>query len=681
MAFAAGMLALLLGHIPFVATLEHITMDWRMRSRKADPTYGQNIVLIIIDEAALQGYPCRSPVPREMLAKMIRFLSSANTRLIGLDVFLKDPGWEETDADLVNAMREHGGVVIGSIFRKDLKFSLDLPHPKFLEAALAIGLVEIPVDPVDGVVREYKSFFDIADQSLPTLATSLYLIEHGSEVGEHKFSVKKGWEGAWPPEILLDAAGRFYINYQAPPSSYQAQLSTKGSDSNPLKVFPASAVLTGFLPAEWFQESIVLIGAGFTESKDAYPTPYYSPTFDYVLTPGVEIHANALATLLSEKSLIFPALTTHSLLLFLASLIVIFAVFHLRALIALAVLLGVGTGYTFMSYRNFIEHDIAFTLVPFWLGLGIAYIEGIGYKAATEGRQKRWIKQAFARYVSSDVVNLLVRDPNRLHLGGETRELSILFSDLANFTGIAEGLSPEELVALLNRYFDGATEIILKHGGTLDKYIGDSIMAFWNAPLFQEDHALQAAQAALEIQAFSEQFNNTLTAKGNSTITTRIGLNTGKAVVGNIGAHKHFNYTAMGDAVNLASRLEGANKVYGTTIMISEFMYERIRQAVHARELDLLRVKGKEKTVRVYELQGVNEQQPSESIERMVRHYQQGLIAYREKNWQTAMACFERAVQHVPMDRPSLLYLERCKQMQAFPPEENWDGVYIMRTK
>ena len=168
MAFVAGILALLLWQIPFIATVERITVDWRMRSRDADPTYGDDVVVILIDDAALKDSPYRSPVPRDMLAKLIRFLSSSKTKLIGLDVFLKDLSWEEKDAELVNAMREHGRVVIGSAFRKDEEISVDLPHPKFLVAALATSLAEVPVDPVDGIVREYQTFFDVADQPLPT---------------------------------------------------------------------------------------------------------------------------------------------------------------------------------------------------------------------------------------------------------------------------------------------------------------------------------------------------------------------------------------------------------------------------------------------------------------------------------------------------------------------------------
>jgi adenylate cyclase len=225
------------------------------------------------------------------------------------------------------------------------------------------------------------------------------------------------------------------------------------------------------------------------------------------------------------------------------------------------------------------------------------------------------------------------------------------------------------------------TEIILKHGGTLDKYIGDAIMAFWNAPLSQKDHAQRAARAALEMQAFSKQFSSSLTDKGKAAIITRIGLNSGKAVVGNIGASKHFNYTIMGDSVNLASRLEGANKTYGTTLMISEFIFAPIHREFRVRELDLLRVKGKEKPVRVYELLAVKEQNFSEAFEQMLQSYEQGLAAYRQKDWDTAITCFQAARQHVPEDQPSQLYLERSKQMQAHPPDEDWDGVYVMRTK
>jgi adenylate cyclase len=678
MACAAGIISVMVGRIPVVATLEHRTVDWRMRYQEADPAYGKNIVIVLIDDVALQGFPYRSPVPRDMLANLIRIVHASGAKLIGIDVFLKDLSWDEHDAELVNAMRKSGRVVIVSAFRKEggknKGYSVDFPHPKFLEAALATSLVELPVDPVDGVARHYQTFFQIEDKTLPTLATTLYLLDHGVEVPEHKFLTRQSFEDVWPTGIDLDSSGRFYINYQSPPFKI-------GSEYNPLKVFPASAVLTGLLPSEWFENTIVLIGAGFTDSKDDLPTPYYSRAFDYVLTPGVEIHANALATLQYGKTVAFLSTTTTWLLLSVCSLPIIACTLRFRSIIALGLMLAGVMSFSVFGFWVFVNSSIALALVPFGIGLGIAYIEAIAYKAATEGRQKRWIKHAFQMYVSSDVVNLLVRDPDKLHLGGEAREISILFSDLADFTSISEFMTPEYLVALLTSYFDGMTEIILKHGGTLDKYIGDAIMAFWNAPLYQPDHAQRAARAALEMQAFSEQFSKRLTTKGNSAITTRIGLNTGKVVVGNIGSHKHFNYTIMGDEVNLASRLEGANKTFGTTLMISESTFEWIHQDFRTRELDLLRVKGRTTPVRVYELLGARDHQFSEAFEQMLHSYEQGLAAYRQRDWSMAITSFETAVEHVPTDHPSRIYLERSQQMQTHPPDEDWDGVYIMHTK
>jgi len=224
------------------------------------------------------------------------------------------------------------------------------------------------------------------------------------------------------------------------------------------------------------------------------------------------------------------------------------------------------------------------------------------YRVLTEQREKKYIRQTFSKFVSKSVVDELLKDPDKLKLGGEKKILTVLFSDIRGFTTISERLTPEALVEHLNEYLQAMTDIVFKYLGTLDKYVGDEIMAFWGAPIPQEDHAVLAARASVEMMRVLGELNRKWVAEGKPELHIGIGLNTGDMVVGNMGSSSRMDYTLMGDNVNLGARLEGTNKVYGTNIIISEATYEYVKDHIVARELDLIRVKGKELPVKIYEL-------------------------------------------------------------------------------
>ena len=315
-----------------------------------------------------------------------------------------------------------------------------------------------------------------------------------------------------------------------------------------------------------------------------------------------------------------------------------------------------------------------------WLCLIFGQTGSFIYRYWGVDREKRHVRQAFARYLSPEVVAEIMDKPHLLGLGGSRREMTAFFSDLAGFTGISERLSPEELVALLNRYLSRMTRVILKWGGYLDKYEGDAIMAFWGAPAMQPDHALRACLAALEQQEEVERFRREIAKEGLPPIHVRMGVNTGPMIVGNVGSEERLNYTVMGDAVNLASRLEGANKAFGSLIMISEVTYEQVRQSVEARELDLLRVKGKNLPIRVYELLS-RAGELSETKASVRDRFLEGLEMYRARRFNEAEERFGAALTIDPDDGPSRIYVDRCRMFRAEPPPEDWDGVFTMTVK
>jgi len=290
------------------------------------------------------------------------------------------------------------------------------------------------------------------------------------------------------------------------------------------------------------------------------------------------------------------------------------------------------------------------------------------------------IKSMFSTYVNPSVVDELLADPGKLALGGRRVELTVLFSDIEGFTTLAENMSPETLVGLLNEYLSAMSQIIFRTSGTLDKYEGDAIMAFWGAPVPQEDHALRACVTALDMQEAVRRINDTWPAQGKPRIAIRIGLNTGEMIVGNMGATGKFDYTVIGDNVNLASRLEGANKFYGTGIMVSQHTYDQVRASILGRELDRIAVKGRSQAVTTYELLARREA-GTEGLERFVEQYHEGLTHYYARSWGLAEEFFRAALELRPGDRPTLIHLERIAEFQRQEPPPTWDGVIELASK
>jgi adenylate cyclase len=273
----------------------------------------------------------------------------------------------------------------------------------------------------------------------------------------------------------------------------------------------------------------------------------------------------------------------------------------------------------------------------------------------------------------------ILKDPSRLKLGGEKKNLTVMFSDIRGFTTISEKLSPQQLVQLLNEYLTAMTDIVFKYDGLLDKYIGDAIMAVWGDAVEQPDHALRGCRTALDMMRALSALQEKWQREGWPHVDIGIGLNSGDMVVGNMGSDMRFDYTVMGDNVNLSSRLEGINKEYGTHIVISEFTYERVKEILFCRELDSVRVKGKKLPVKIYEL--IGDRKEAAAHQEAIQRFEAGLAQYKEGRWDEAMALFRETLTLRPGDPPSQLYMNRCESLKANPPEGEWDGVFTMTKK
>jgi len=297
-----------------------------------------------------------------------------------------------------------------------------------------------------------------------------------------------------------------------------------------------------------------------------------------------------------------------------------------------------------------------------------------------EEKEKKQIKGAFSHYVTPSLVEQIIDNPDRLKLGGEKRTATVFFSDIQSFTSISENISPEKLVEILNHYLTEVTDIILDNQGMLDKYEGDAVMAVFGVPIDFPGHAASACSSAIKIQKRLKILAIEWQEKGWPSLYTRIGLNTGEMIAGNMGSKSRFDYTVMGDSVNLGSRLEGANKEYGTNIMLSEFTYEYIKNDFITREIDVIKVKGKNKPVRVYELIDFIQEMTPE-METFIKEYHDCLNHIHERNWKKAHEKFSLFSQKYPEDQVGKLYTNRSEHYLANPPAQDWDGVFVMTKK
>lgn len=415
------------------------------------------------------------------------------------------------------------------------------------------------------------------------------------------------------------------------------------------------------------KDCYVFLGASAPGLLDLRPTPISK------VSPGVEFHATTLDNLISGDFLEdtpkeWSVLSIISLAL-LSSLLVFLGkrTWHSALLVGFFLALPVFIGflaYPLGYWWPIVVHETA---------IAVALTGSVFLNYAGESRQKSFIKQAFKFYLSPEVIDKILEDPSKLKLGGEHRELTILFSDLQGFSSFSEKLDPQTLTRLLNDYLSDMTDIIIEEGGTLDKYEGDAIIAFWNAPVDQPDHAVRACRAAIRCQRRLRERHEEFLRRAGTPLIARIGIHTGQVVVGNMGSSKRFNYTILGDAANLASRLEGANKVFGTFTMVSEATWLRTRGEFVGREIGSIRVVGRNAPVRVYELIGLPGSEPGEGLE----IFEAALKLYYSQKLAEALEKFRS----LPDDPVARLYAKRCGSLLGAPGIPWEDGVWTLKGK
>lgn len=651
------------------------------KAREHSPEPSQHVVIVAIDDKSvieLKQYGRFFYWPRSLHAEVVRQLSEARARTIAWDVLFDAAG--EGDSQFAQAIDEAAGratfVLLATAGDPLSRYQNRAdrwqgyaevlePQPAFKDVASGLGLANQDPDD-DGTIRRAPLVFEVNGEPYPSLqllAVSRFLRRPAPWDGQ----IANGRIPLAGREIPIDPRGNLTINYAGGP--YES------TQHRAFTVVSYVDVLRGRVPPETFRAKLVLIGMTGT----GYADDYWTPTSVRGKMDGVEVHANAIDTILRGDFIRDAEATTTYALIFVMGLVAAVALLTLPMLAAALCSLLALALYVLAASYWFDEHVVLNLVYP-PLALLLTYTGVVFYRVIFEQGQARVLRGVLGQYLSPSVVAHVTRDPDSLKLGGDEREMTVMFSDLRGFTSFSERLDPETLVHLLNEYLTVMSDVIFKYEGTIDKYMGDAIMAFWGAPQHQPDHATLACKAALEMVTALEELNARWAEQGRPPLAMGIGINTGIMKVGNMGSNSRFDYTVLGDSVNLASRLEGLNKEYGTTLIVSRATLEQTGGSFHDRFLDLVAVKGKKEPVEVFEILDA-ERVPGIHAGPALRAYDEGIELYRERDWLGAAAKFQEALRLSPDDGPGAVYLQRCEELMHDPPPVDWDGVYVMTRK
>ncbi len=706
----------------FIQKLENYTYDVRLNWLMPN-TVDNRIVIVDIDEKSLleQG---RWPWPRNKMATLMNLLfDTYHINTLGFDVVfaekdessglknleLMQQQYLKDDASFADALVKikpqldydalfaesfkNRKVVLGYYFKNngDVSHVGQLPQasfpaesfgdnaPAFTEAAgyganllalqqaaLAAGHFN-PQPDADGISRKIAVLIQYNGQYYDSLAVAVAqaYLQKGLQAKFASVGASDDYAGLESlmlgnKRIPVDADVATLIPYRGVQGSFQ--------------YVSASDVLNKKVRLETLKNKIVLVGTTAAGLLDLRAAPVQG---NY---PGVEMHANLISGILDNNIKQRPAYTQGAEFLLLLLLGLLLALFlpvlnPLKAtLLTLAMLIVV----LVINVASWQYANLVLPLAASLLMIGLIYLLNMSVGFFVESRGKRQLTGLFGQYVPPELVREMAKNPEKIDMTGESREMTVLFSDIRGFTNIAEGLDPKQLSQMMNEFLTPMTKIIHEHRGTIDKYMGDAIMAFWGAPLNDENHAQNALNAALQMNDELTKINKKLAVKNWPQIKMGFGLNTGNMVVGNMGSSFRMAYTVMGDSVNLGSRIEGLTKYYGVDIIVSEFVKAQTPAMIY-RELDIVRVKGKDKPVALYEPLGKAGELSAETLntfnvyQEAIKHYRNGDLKLAEKQF--------KSLEKTELHPLYALYLERIAQFKKVPPASNWDGVYSHESK
>lgn len=660
-------------HYELFSDLENQFVSARhiLRNSYGDPAEQQfpmdKILIVTTDEDFFQEYESW-PLRRADIGQLVTNLKKLGAKVIALDILMDFPSSYDEDPVIAEHLKNAGDVLVVSQaqFRNGHFKAMNYATPVIKDASLSGYSNHPPIGTMLSRLRLYPEIFEqTGELPFAVKAVSLYLgqpatLDHGVlTIGEQAFQ--------------LDHFNDLRIDFPVVPPGQR--FITKYAGLSAIEILDLEDLDEDELEElKYFVDGkIVILGDTSEVSHDIFDTPAGE-------VYGVEVLADTMATLLKGAPLVSASLWAEILVGIIIFILLIYTALiqdpKLRSL-AFMILLA---GYLFFTSYAYVALDTVFSMSYLLSAVILGYTVINLYLYVQERKQKSFIKGAFSQYLSPQVIDIIVDDPSKLSLGGERKEMTAYFSDVQKFSTISESLEPEELVQLLNEYLTEMCDIISSHNGTIDKFEGDAIIAFWGAPLNQSNHAQLACFASIDMQNRLVEMRRQWKEEGKNQLLVRMGLNSGNMVVGNMGSEQRMDYTMMGDAVNLAARLEGANKFYGTFSMISEFTYDKVADVVDCRELDLVRVVGKNEPIRIYELLDRKNRVTGKQAD-LVDAYMNGLELYKQMKFADAVEAFNKAIKIHPKDGPSNTYMERCKRFMASPPDENWDGVFTHTEK
>ena len=693
---AAGIIiALILWYSGTLNRFEANTFDLRVRLHADPSSVSESIVLVGLDQLSLDWVEKNIGVtwrwPRQLFAAIINNCKRRGAKVIGFDVIFSDhsPNGVSDDRYLSQSIRNTEHFALGSIqpTNKGQGMKLkpdwpdDIPRPTFdfnvTESVLATIpsylLANFPIAGIgaeatvlcnvqhqpdnDGIYRKIHPFVMFDGEPLPTLGIGMYLAAYP----EAKIAFDKNQITIDDKIVPLDKDTYTILNFKGPARTYetisaaklvQSEFKLENGEINPEDI-----------PKD-MEGKYILFGYTAAALSDTKTSPLG-------VLPGPEINATLLDNLLSNDFIkqipFYWTVVSVVFLTFISTLFVsFFTTFRNQALSSILFFM-LPALIAILTYRS----GFNFTYLPLQIAVASSIVISMFRAYFIVQGQEKFIRHSFKHYLSPVVIDQLLHNPDRLKLGGERKELTLFFSDLEGFTKISEGLEPEDLTQLLNEYLTAMTDIIMEEEGTVDKFEGDAIIAFWNAPLDIEDHAKKAVRAALRCQKKLKELGPHFLEQYGKSLFMRIGLNTGYAIAGNMGSSTRFDYTVLGDAVNLAARLEGANKNYGTYTMISSATFEQLGEDFQCRELGKIRVVGRSRPVTVYEPLTYGKTVPVD------KDFARGLEFFYQGNFEEALAAFNC---HNNEDPAALAYCKKCQELLG-AEVENWTGVWELDSK
>jgi adenylate cyclase len=641
----------------FLEAIEAKTYDLRYKNMRGALTPNPDIAIIAIDDKSIAELG-RFPWTRTEYARLINKLSEAGAKVVLFDAFFPEHESEQADQAFASAAKLAGNVVLATHFDFDQNFNISGQLgsiPEIENSVSGVGHINfLPEN--DGVNRRNMLLIDDGGKLKPSLGLMGAMAALGEkEFVPGAFEVTLGQRHI-PVSADYPAKGIYaaWVNFTGPPGIYPR--------------FSFSDVVNGRVAPALLKGKVLFVGATALGVYDMRVTPFDGNT------PGVEVHATIADNIISERFVRQAGMEALLDIIFIILLggVSYYLTTHLRLYTALPVTLLLSVGYVWVSYEFFLNgHWVSMTYPP--IAAFTALLVGESFRFLVLERSARKMRAMFSSYLSDKLVARLEKDPDAAKLGGDSKEVTVLFTDIKGFTSFSENHTPQEVVARLNEYLGEMVKLVEQFDGTVDKFIGDGIMIYWGAPLTQPDHAELAVACIYAMRKKMNELRIKWKKEGVELFYIRGGLQSGEVVAGNIGFEgKKMDYTVIGDTVNQAARLESSAKYYGVGFLVGESTYERTSKVCVYRELDIIRVIGKQLPVRIYEPAGF-----SVGMEdALIGQFNAALALYRERKWSEARQSFASILQQLPDDKPCKIYMERCDYFAETPPPEDWDGVF-----